>query len=170
MVLPTLARGSGRYGGVTLLPERFHTIADIVSRFPGTTAAQNELRRIGSPTRRSAIIAVRDELQGMAQRAPNLNRIPPAFRPTEATITQSERRFGRRYRYSFRAEVTDRATGARGYLDVMFDDDRLLSAAEARAEAESISEAGRSAYGLDLDRIDFTGVSQSVTWLGEPVR
>ena len=52
----------------------------------------------------------------------------------------------------------------------MFDDDRLLSAAEARAEAESISEAGRAAYGLDLSRIDFVAVAQSVTWLGEPVR
>jgi hypothetical protein len=52
----------------------------------------------------------------------------------------------------------------------MFDDDRLLTAGEARAEAESISEAGRAAYGMILDRIDFTGVSQSVTWLGDPVR
>ncbi len=170
MVLPTLARGSGRYGGVTLLPDKFHAIADIVSRFPTLDRAQAELLRIGVPTRRSSIVAVRKELRGISDSAPRLNAIRLGFRPTAETITQSERRFGRRYRYSFRAEVTDRSTGARGYLDVMFDDDRLLSAAEARAEAESISEAGRSAYGLDLDRIDFTGVAQSVGWLGEPVR
>ncbi len=170
MVLPTLARGSGRYGGVTLLPERFHTIADIVSRFPTLGAAQTELRRIGSPTRRSAIVAVRQELQGMSDRAPRLNAIPLGFRPTAETITQSERRFGRRYRYSLKVEVTERRTGFQTALDVMFDDDRLLTREEALAEAEEITRQARSDYDLRLDRIDYTGVTQSVTWLGEPVR
>lgn len=170
MVLPSLSRGSGRYGGVTLLPSRFFAISDVLERFPTLGAAQAELRRIGSPTRRSTIVAVRRELSGQTDRAPQLNQIRPGFRPTVETITQSERKFGKRYRYSFRAEVTDTRTGLRGMLDVMFDDDRLLTTTEARAEAESISESGRREYGLALDRLDFTGISQSVDWLGEPVR
>lgn len=169
MVIPAfrgISRTFGRYSGVGVSSEFVQQVNTLLRQGIGTVQSRSALRSAGFRFRDSAFNAVRNEIQLIGIRGSRLDSLRLDARPSVNTLVQTNREFGRNFRYTARVDLIDPFTGEITGLPVEFGDDRLLTKVElierSEAIAEQAAEKGGPGYieGIEVGRVTLTSAMQ----------
>lgn len=143
MVIPAfrgVPRTFGRYSGVGVSSEFVQQVGSLLSQGIGTIRAREALRGAGFRFRDSAFNAVRNEIQLVSTRGSRLNNIRLDARAGASTLVQTNREFGRTFRYTAKVRISSPGLQEILEIPVEFGSDIAMTRQEVIERAESIAE------------------------------